>query len=109
MNDMTHYENFVIEEVEPNFVKMIETMFIWNFGTVMHKWFGSIVVGGAFSFPPGHPFVRMILENIVPSYDNPTDWAIIGPTLVTSVVKKFTGKENVLEADPKDSGINLVR
>ena len=58
--------------------------------------------------PRGHPFIRELLESLVRAYSDPGTFAIIGPSLVTSVARNFTGAENVLDITP-DMGLNVVR
>lgn len=69
---------------------------------------GSILTNSAMSFSPHHPFVRQLLESLVQAYSDPDTFAIIGPSLVTSVARNFTGVENILEITP-EMGLNVVR
>ena len=45
---------------------------------------------------------------MVLAYSDPGTFAIIGPSLVTSVARNFTGTENILDITP-DMGLNVVR
>ena len=69
---------------------------------------GSILTNSAMAFSPRHPFVRQLLESLVQAYSDPDTFAIIGPSLVTSVARNFTGVENILEITP-EMGLNVVR
>ena len=69
---------------------------------------GSILTNSAMAFPRGHEFVRRLLESLVQAYSDPDTFAIIGPSLVTSVARNFTGTENILDITP-DMGLNVVR
>ena len=75
---------------------------------MVDRWMGSILTNSAMSFPRGHPFLRALLESLVRAYSDPGTFAIIGPSLVTSVARNFTGVENVLDITP-DMGINVMR
>ena len=72
------------------------------------RWMGSILTNSAMAFSPHHPFVRLLLESLVQAYSDPDTFAIIGPSLVTSVARNFTGVENILEITP-EMGLNVVR
>lgn len=109
INDLTHYSSFVLEEVNHSTLNMIvANHFPVQVADTLDRWMGSILTNSAMAFPRGDQFVRRLLESLVQAYNDPGTFAIIGPSLVTSVARNFTGTENILDITP-DMGLNVVR
>ena len=51
---------------------------------------GDLVCGGALVFSKGHPLLKFIMEHLEENY-NPECWGCIGPLLITTCIKLFTG------------------
>ena len=58
-----------------------------------------IVCSGVIAFPRHHAFLYLLLEQLRLRYD-PTEWACIGPYLVTAVIRDFTGLHSILGSTP---------
>ena len=109
LNDMSHYNNFLCEEVNLHLLKTLVMVWLPSLSDTVDKLFGSMITNSAFSFPRHHPLIKMILENIVKSYSDPDHWSIIGPELITHCTRNFTETENILEINPETTGINIIR
>ena len=55
---------------------------------MVDRWLGSILTNSAISFPRHHPFVKLLMESLLQAYDDPVNFAIIGPSLVTDVARE---------------------